>query len=176
MLQSQRLDLYRQRITELLEVGLTLHLMLSNTLVQSNKAYRCFCSTEELNAKRARLAASGSSSTYDRTCLSLTDEEIARRVRSSQKHVVRFNVSPSNLGCPFGSCSRKYKVAASSGEVEDMIFGVRASNRMSLPTDPILFKSDGYPTYHLASVVDDHEMRITHVVRGEASSQLIITS
>jgi glutamyl/glutaminyl-tRNA synthetase len=48
-----------------------------------------------------------------------------------------------------------------------MIFGQLKDSRASLPTDPILLKSDGFPTYHLASVVDDHTMGITHVVRGE---------
>jgi hypothetical protein len=48
-----------------------------------------------------------------------------------------------------------------------MVFGQLNDSRASLPTDPILLKSDGFPTYHLASVVDDHTMGITHVVRGE---------
>ena len=50
---------------------------------------------------------------------------------------------------------------------DDIIFGRVGDKRSSLPTDPILLKSDGFPTYHLASVVDDHEMHITHVIRGE---------
>lgn len=54
----------------------------------------------------------------------------------------------------------------------DVIFGPLKDAHNSLPTDPILYKSDGYPTYHLASVVDDHEMGITHVLRGEVSSQV----
>ena len=52
---------------------------------------------------------------------------------------------------------------------DDIVFGPLKDAHASLPTDPVLLKSDLFPTYHLASVVDDHEMGITHVVRGEVS-------
>lgn len=52
---------------------------------------------------------------------------------------------------------------------DDIVFGSLKDAHASLPTDPVLLKSDLFPTYHLASVVDDHEMDITHVVRGEVS-------
>ena len=52
---------------------------------------------------------------------------------------------------------------------DDIVFGLLKDAHASLPTDPVLLKSDLFPTYHLASVVDDHEMGITHVVRGEVS-------
>ena len=54
----------------------------------------------------------------------------------------------------------------------DLIFGTLRDARASLPTDPVLLKSDLFPTYHLASVVDDHEMGITHVLRGEVKAPL----
>lgn len=56
----------------------------------------------------------------------------------------------------------------------DLIFGSIRDSHMSLPTDPVLLKSDLFPTYHLASVVDDHEMGITHVIRGEVSLSCLL--
>ncbi|TFK47966.1 glutamyl-tRNA synthetase [Heliocybe sulcata] len=134
--QSERLDLYRSYSKKLLDLG---------------HAYRCFCSGDKLNATRERLARSGSNETYDKTCLHLTDEEVARRVRAGEKHAIRLNDSTMPKR-PAG---------------HDIVFGTWKENHGSLPTDPILIKSDLFPTYHLASVVDDHEMGITHVLRGE---------
>jgi len=57
-----------------------------------------------------------------------------------------------------------------------MVFGSLKDAHASLPTDPVLLKSDLFPTYHLASVVDDHEMAITHVVRGEVSFSTFVES
>lgn len=59
---------------------------------QSGHAYRCFCTPDQLSVKRERLARSGSNLTYDKTCLHLTEEEVARRVRAGEKSVVRLNV------------------------------------------------------------------------------------
>ncbi|KAH7104666.1 glutamyl-tRNA synthetase, partial [Auriculariales sp. MPI-PUGE-AT-0066] len=134
--QSQRLDLYRSYADRLLSQG---------------HAYRCFCSADRISEMRAKLQSLGSNSTYDRHCLSLTDEEVARRVRTGEKSVVRLM----DTAVPARS------------SVQDMVFGAVKDVRTSLPTDTILLKSDLFPTYHLASVVDDHEMGITHVIRGE---------
>ncbi|KIO33547.1 hypothetical protein M407DRAFT_231625 [Tulasnella calospora MUT 4182] len=138
--QSERLDLYHAYTKKLLETG---------------RAYRCFCSPSTLTATRERLARMRSNATYDRTCLHLTDEEVARKVKAGEKHVVRFNVCHSDTAVP-----RK-------DPIKDLVFGALQDGHGSLPTDPILLKSDLFPTYHLASVVDDHEMKITHVIRGE---------
>ena len=62
-------------------------------ILQSGRAYRCFCSADKLQATRERLARAGSNATYDKACLNLTDEEVARRVRAGEKFVVRLNVS-----------------------------------------------------------------------------------
>ncbi|GJE98035.1 glutamyl-tRNA synthetase [Phanerochaete sordida] len=134
--QSERLDLYH---------------MYSDKLLESGRAYRCFCSADKLQETRERLARLGSNATYDKTCLNLTEEEVARRVRAGEKSVVRLNDSnlPRRTTPP------------------DLVFGSLKDAHASLPTDPVLLKSDMFPTYHLASVVDDHEMGITHVCRGE---------
>ncbi|OCH94171.1 glutamyl-tRNA synthetase [Obba rivulosa] len=134
--QSERLDLYHSYAQKLLDSG---------------HAYRCFCSPNRLAETRERLARSGSYSTYDKACLHLTEEEVARRVRAGEKSVIRMNDGhlPSRSTPP------------------DLVFGPLKDSHASLPTDPVLLKSDLFPTYHLASVVDDHEMGITQVVRGE---------
>ncbi|EJD55655.1 glutamyl-tRNA synthetase [Auricularia subglabra TFB-10046 SS5] len=134
--QSKRLDLYKSYADKLLE---------------QRHAYRCFCSPDRLADTRTRLLKLGSNATYDRRCLDLTDEEVARRVRAGEKHVVRL-------------LDTAVPVRAS---VSDLVFGVVKDVHTSLPTDTILLKSDMFPTYHLASVVDDHEMGITDVLRGE---------
>ncbi|KAF8957056.1 hypothetical protein BDZ97DRAFT_1670524 [Flammula alnicola] len=134
--QAKRLELYKSY---------------AGKLIESGHAYRCFCSPDSLAETRGRLARMGSSASYDRKCLHLTEEEVARKVRAGEKHIVRFNTSevPSRL------------------PATDLIFGHPKDAHASLATDPILLKSDLFPTYHLASVVDDHEMGITHVLRGE---------
>ncbi|KAF4566578.1 Glutamate--tRNA ligase mitochondrial [Pleurotus pulmonarius] len=134
--QSERLDLYRSY---------------TNKLLDSGHAYRCFCSPDRLTTTREKLARSGSNETYDKHCLYLSDEEVARKVRAGEKSVVRLNDD---------------KLPNRPPSV-DIVFGKLRDSHLSLPTDPILLKSDLFPTYHLASVVDDHEMGITHVLRGE---------
>ncbi|KAG5636923.1 hypothetical protein H0H81_006356 [Sphagnurus paluster] len=134
--QSERLDLYRSY---------------SNKLLDSGHAYRCFCSPDKLNDTRERLARTGSNATYDKTCLHLTEEEVARKVRAGEKSVVRLND---------GNLPKRPPAT-------DLVFGNLRDAHASLATDPILLKTDLFPTYHLASVVDDHEMGITHVLRGE---------
>ncbi|KAG5219452.1 Glutamate--tRNA ligase mitochondrial [Salix suchowensis] len=106
---------------------------------------------DRLTTTREKLARSGSNETYDKHCLYLSDEEVARKVRAGEKSVVRLNDD---------------KLPTRPPSV-DIVFGKLRDSHLSLPTDPILLKSDLFPTYHLASVVDDHEMGITHVLRGE---------
>jgi len=74
------------------------------------------------------------------------------------------------------SCVSQDGAAPSRVTPDDMVFGSLKDAHASLPTDPVLLKSDLFPTYHLASVVDDHEMAITHVVRGEVNSYNFVES
>ncbi|KAL1714692.1 hypothetical protein EV715DRAFT_257035, partial [Schizophyllum commune] len=136
--QSERLDLYKHHADKLLESG---------------HAYRCFCTPDELNDTRERLARQGSNTTYDRRCMHLTDEEVHRRIRAGHKHTIRIN--DTNLP------------PRPANPPADLVFPNLRDAHASLATDPILLKSDLRPTYHLASVVDDHAMGITHVLRGE---------
>ncbi|EJD04563.1 glutamyl-tRNA synthetase [Fomitiporia mediterranea MF3/22] len=123
----------------------------ANKLVESGHAYHCFCSPAHLGNVKETLARRGSNATYDKTCLHLSEEEVTRRKRAGGKFVIRLNDETPPTRLP----------------PVDIIFGSLRDAHNSLPTDPILYKSDGFPTYHLASVVDDHEMGVTHVLRGE---------
>ena len=143
-------------------------------MFKSGHAYRCFCSQDRLAETREKLARTGSNSTYDKACLNLTEEEVARRVRAGQKSIIRLNVSTMTSDrCSVPDSSSIELALVQDGRLpdrpfpKDIVFGHLKESHASLPTDPILLKSDAFPTYHLASVVDDHLMDVTHVVRGE---------
>ncbi len=122
----------------------------SEQLIIEGKAYRCFCSPErlkELREEQQRLKLPQAK--YDKHCLNLSKEEIDSNLNSGKEHVVRMNVQPGD------------KIKFSDVVRNDVEF-----DRETID-DQVLIKSDGYPTYHLANVVDDHLMKITHVVRGE---------
>ena len=96
---SERLDLYHTYTKKLLDVRISQFTEWTRilTCLKSGRAYRCFCSPDRLQETSERLARAGSNSTYDKACLNLTEEEVARRVRAGQKSVVRLNVSESFL-------------------------------------------------------------------------------
>ncbi len=140
--QSDRTDLYLDAADRLLEAG---------------HAYYAFDTTEELEAMRNRLSSSGNPSpSYDmttrstmRNSLTLSAEEVQNLMSSGAPRVVRLKVPPSET-VRFTDAVRG-EVTFDSSEIDDQV----------------LIKSDGMPTYHLANVVDDHAMEITHVIRGE---------
>ena len=117
-------------------------------LVEQGHAYRCFCSTERLEAMREAAALAKQTPKYDRLCAHLSKEEVAERVARGESHVIRLHVP--------------------EGETvfEDLIRGSVRFDHKEVD-DQVLLKSDGFPTYHLAVVVDDHLMHVTHVIRGE---------
>jgi len=121
---------------------------LANELIRRSGAYRCFCSTDRLEKLRAGQTARNEAQKYDGHCRNIDPAEAAQRARS-ESFVIRMKIPE-------------------DGEtvVEDVIRG-RVTFQNQLLDDQVLIKSDGYPTYHLANVVDDHRMRITHVIRGE---------
>lgn len=116
-------------------------------LLQSASAYPCFCSKERLDAMRKEQEARHQAPMYDRTCLRLSKEEMEKR--RSEPHVIRFRI-------PDGK-----EVVAT-----DHIRG-KVTFSLSTLDDQVLLKSDGFPTYHLAHVVDDHLMETSLVIRGE---------
>jgi glutamyl-tRNA synthetase len=122
----------------------------ADELVAKKKAYHCFCSAERLTAMREEQVREKRAPRYDKHCLSLSDEEVVRRKESGEPFVIRFNVSPDRGEISFTDLIR--------GEVKFQAKDI---------DDQVLLKSDGFPTYHLAVVVDDHLMEITHVLRSE---------
>ncbi len=136
-LQSERLDLYKSHVDQLLA---------------AKKAYYCFCSEERLAEVRKEQMALKKPPMYDRHCHSLSDDELQAKQKEFQEAgknpVVRFAI-------PEGKT-----------EIHDLIYGDIVYEN-SVLDDQVILKSDGFPTYHLAVVVDDHFMEITHVIRGE---------
>ncbi|MBI3194219.1 MAG: glutamate--tRNA ligase [Ignavibacteriae bacterium] len=118
-------------------------------LVEKKKAFYCFCSAERLEQLRNEQQQKNLQTKYDKFCLHLSQDEIKKKLTDGLPYVVRLNVQ------------QKQTII-----VDDLIRG-RVEFDSSLIDDQILIKSDGYPTYHLANVVDDHLMKITHVIRGE---------
>lgn len=118
-------------------------------LVESGAAYYCFCSKADLDEMRQQQLAATQDVKYDKRCLSLTKAEVKERLNSGVAHVVRLNV-PAGRTITF----------------EDSVHGPTSFETDYLD-DQILLKSDGFPTYHLAVVVDDHLMGITQVMRAD---------
>ena len=140
--QSERTPLYREHVDKLLK---------------SRHAYRCFCSSERLNELASRRNKLGLPTDYDRACAGISEGESEARAACGESHVVRL------------------KVPNQYPDYHDLVYGKVGKSRPSgimfkhgetAYEDPVLLKSDGLPTYHLANVVDDHHMRITHVIRA----------
>lgn len=121
----------------------------AKTLVAQGKAYYCFCTKERLEQVRAAAIAKKELPRYDKHCRSLDPAESAKRAASGEACVIRLKVPESGVTV----CQDVVR-----GPVEFQNAGI---------DDQVLLKSDGFPTYHLGVVVDDHLMGITHIIRGE---------
>ncbi|MBP9686309.1 MAG: glutamate--tRNA ligase [Candidatus Doudnabacteria bacterium] len=137
-LQSERLAIYERHAQILLTTG---------------KAYYCFCSTERLDELRKEQTALKKPPMYDRHCRNLSSDERER------------------LQAEFAAAGKRPVIRQTVPEtgqtvIHDLVYGDITHDHRTLD-DHILVKSDGFPTYHFAVVVDDHEMQITHVIRGE---------
>ncbi|MDQ3068147.1 MAG: glutamate--tRNA ligase [Acidobacteriota bacterium] len=131
--QSQRLERYRELALELLA---------------RDRAYRCFCTPDEIKARREKGEAESQGWKYDRRCLSLAPGDVRTRVDAGTPHAIRFLV-------PDGVTAFDDTV---HGRIEFANTGIE---------DFVVLRSDGHPTYHLSVVADDVDMAITHVVRGD---------
>ncbi len=118
-------------------------------LINEGKAYYCFCSAERLEKLREEQQQLKLQPKYDKHCLSLSKNEIKSKIAAGEPYVVRLNVQPNETII-----------------IDDVIRGTVEFDS-NIIDDQVLLKSDGFPTYHLANVVDDHLMKITHVIRGE---------
>ena len=132
--QSDRLDIYRQYTQKLLD---------------EDKAYYCYCTPEELRARREKAFAQGEDPKYDRRCADLSESEKKALRDKGREPVIRFRSS--DIG---------------NTEVNDLIRGQIVFDNQMLD-DFVILKSDGMPTYNFAVVIDDHLMQITHVIRGD---------
>lgn len=137
-IQSERLDLYQKYAQELIDSG---------------KAYYCFCTPERLDVMRKEQMTNKKMPKYDRLCCQLLEEEVELKKKQHREEgtpqVVRLML-PENR----------------TVSVTDMVRGEVSFNTESM-ADAVLLKSDGFPTYHLAMAVDDHFMGISHVIRSE---------
>ena len=124
-----------------------IYLEYAKKLIEKGEAYYCFCDKERLESLRTTVAGK-EISIYDKHCLHLSKEEVEEKLASGIPYVIRQN-NPTEGTTTF----------------EDEIYGDITVDNAELD-DMILIKSDGYPTYNFANVVDDHLMGITHVVRG----------
>ena len=139
-IQSERTDLYKKYAQDLINRG---------------QAYYCFCSSERIEKVRQEREAARSCETgYDRHCRKISPEEAARRASAGTKGGEACTI---RLKIPLGetTCFHDYLL----GDIE--------WKNNDVNPDPVLLKSDGFPTYHLANVVDDHLMGITHVLRAQ---------
>ena len=117
-------------------------------LVEMGKAHICFCSEEDIQSQKEVAEAKGESFIYRDPCKHLSKEEIEKRIAAGEPYVIRQNIDPN------GTTS-----------FEDEVYGTITVEN-SILDEMILLKSDGYPTYNFANVIDDHLMGITDVVRG----------
>lgn len=117
-------------------------------LIEKKHAYYCFCSEERLKAVKEQQIADKKQPMYDKHCLNLSASEVNERLNKGESYVVRMNVP------------KDQKVICKDVIRGNIIFSTNVID------DQVLLKSDGYPTYHLAVVVDDYLMKITHVIRG----------
>jgi len=126
----------------------SMYLPYAEQLVKAGKAYYCFCTNEELDARREAASANGEVWKYDKHCLGLPQAEVRRRLDAGEPYVIRQNVP-----------------LQGEASFDDLIYGHIAVDCSELD-DMVLIKADGMPTYNFANVIDDHTMAITHVMRG----------
>lgn len=120
-------------------------------LLDKGQAYYCFCSSERLERIRLEREAAKSSETgYDRHCRNIDPQEAAKKVTAGEACTIRLKI-------PLGETTR----------FSDHLLGDIEWKNDDVNPDPVLLKTDGFPTYHLANVVDDHLMEITHVLRAQ---------
>lgn len=119
-------------------------------LVAKDMAYPCFCTPERMNTLRKKQAATKSGMGYDRHCRELSDAERREAPAAGAVPVIRLKVP-----------------LEGSTTFTDALLGDVTVENKDINPDPVLIKSDGFPTYHMANVVDDHLMEITHILRAQ---------
>lgn len=126
----------------------SMYLPYAEQLVKAGKAYYCFCTNEELDARREKASAQGEVWKYDKHCLHLSPDEVQKRIAAGEPYVIRQNVP-----------------LTGEASFDDVLYGHISVDCAELD-DMVLIKADGMPTYNFANVIDDHTMAISHVMRG----------
>ncbi|XP_017285251.1 probable glutamate--tRNA ligase, mitochondrial [Kryptolebias marmoratus] len=127
---------------------LDLYKQTAQQLVESGQAYYCFCSPQRLELLRREALRAGQTPRYDNRCRHLRPDQVQDKLAQGASHVIRFRLETGIQ--PF----------------QDLIFGWTRHEVAQVEGDPVVIKADGFPTYHLANIVDDHYMKISHVLRG----------
>lgn len=135
---------------------LGLYSQTAQQLVESGHAYYCFCSPQRLELLKKEALRTGQTPRYDNRCRHLRADQVQEKLANGAPHVIRF------------------RLEAGAEPFQDLIFGWTCHEVAQVEGDPVVIKADGFPTYHLANIVDDHYMKISHVLRG--SEWLISTS
>lgn len=117
-------------------------------MIETSHAYRCFCSHIRLDLLKKQAAKNREIPRYDNRCRNLTQKEIDQKLSEQIPYTIRLKLKEGPV------------------EFHDLVFGNIAIDLSKIESDPIILKSDGFPTYHLANVVDDHLMNVSHVLRG----------
>ena len=125
-----------------------LYTQYAQLLLDRGLAYRCFCTERRLELLKKEAARTKQPNKYDRKCYHLHPDEVEEKLEAGVPHTVRFLLSPE---------LRKF---------DDLVYGEFSHDVFAAEGDPVIIKSDGFPTYHFANVVDDHLMGVTHVLRG----------
>ncbi|XP_037363314.1 probable glutamate--tRNA ligase, mitochondrial [Talpa occidentalis] len=135
---------------------LELYSQAAEALLKTGAAYPCFCSTQRLELLKKEALRNRQTPRYDNRCRNLSQAQVAQKLAKDPKPAIRF------------------RLEEEAPAFEDLVYGWNRHEVGSVEGDPVILKSDGFPTYHLACVVDDHHMGISHVLRG--SEWLVSTS
>ncbi|KAM9454931.1 nondiscriminating glutamyl-tRNA synthetase EARS2, mitochondrial isoform 2-T2 [Clarias gariepinus] len=127
---------------------LSLYAEAAASLIQSGHAYYCFCTNHRLELLKKEALRRGQTPRYDNRCRHLHGDQVQENLSQGKPHAVRFHLH------------------AEAEPFEDLVFGWTGHAVGEVEGDPVILKSDGFPTYHLACVVDDAHMRVSHVLRG----------
>jgi len=127
---------------------LNIYAKYAQELIDKGLAYRCFCTEKRLELLKKEAARTRQPNKYDRKCYNLTPDEIEEKLATNQPYTIRFLLSPE------------------LHKFDDLVYGEFSHDVFATEGDPVIIKSDGFPVYHFANIVDDHEMKISHVLRG----------
>ncbi|EHH60243.1 hypothetical protein EGM_11567 [Macaca fascicularis] len=127
---------------------LELYAQATEALLKTGAAYPCFCSPQRLELLKKEALRNHQMPRYDNRCRNMSQEQVAQKLAKDPKPAIRF------------------RLEQAAPAFEDLVYGWNRHDVASVEGDPVIMKSDGFPTYHLACVVDDHHMGISHVLRG----------